>query len=170
VADENSGADPDLDLFGQPVKAPRKGRGRPAHQRSRETVNRVILGLARGWTVGEVAQSIGITIPTLRQHYSSELRRRAGMKLMMESVQLGRLNDQAAKGNVTAEKELMKALEKGRLRQLASDVAHGANRAPKPQKPGKKVAAVEAAKGVKGKFERRPAPPQPSLLNPSGNA
>lgn len=170
MVDGNSDQEADRDLFGQPVKATRRGRGRPAHKRSRETVNRVILGLARGWTVAEVAQSIGITIPTLREHYSSELRRRAAMRLQMESVQLGRLNDQAEKGNVTAEKELMKALEKGRMKQLANDVAHGANRAPKKAKLGKKAEADEKAKGVSGRYGRRQAPPQPSLLNPSGNA
>jgi AcrR family transcriptional regulator len=170
VADENSGTDPVVDLFGQPVKTTQRGRGRPAHKRTRETVNRVILGLARGWTVAEVAQSIGITIPTLRLHYSSELRRRRAMCLMMESVQLGRLNDQAEKGNVAAEKELMKALEKGRIRQLSTEVAHGANRAPRVEKLGKKERAAEAARNVGGRYGRRNPPPQPSLLRPSGNA
>jgi predicted transcriptional regulator len=159
VAEGNSGGETMLDLFGQPVKTTQRGRGRPSHKRSRETVNRVILGLARGWTIAEVAQSIGITIPTLRQHYSSELRRRRAMRLMIESVQLSRLNDQAEKGNVTAEKQLTKMLERGRLEQIAVNVADRSK--PKIEKLGKKEAAKAAAKGVKGKF----APPQAPLLN-----
>jgi hypothetical protein len=160
VAGENSDGEAERDLFGQAVKVTRRGRGRPAHQRTRETVNRVILGLARGWTVGEVALSIGITIPTLREHYSSELRRRGAMRLQMESVQLGRLNDQAEKGNVAAEKELMKALEKGRRAQVAAAFAATPSK-PKAPKLGKKEAAAKAAHDAKGKF----APPQPPLLN-----
>jgi hypothetical protein len=163
VADENS----DRDLFGEPVVELAKGRGRPAHQPTRETRNRVILGFARGRSVKEVALSIGVSVPTLREHYSSAVAARQAMALMVESVQLGRLNDQAEKGNVTAEKELLKALEKGRLNALASEAANGANRPPKLPKPGKKEAAVTAAKNVGGRFQRRPAP---SLLNPSGSA
>lgn len=159
MADENS----DRDLFGHAVKQQARGRGRPAHKRTRETVNRVILGLARGWTIAEVASSIGITIPTLRQHYSSELRHRAAMRLRMESVQLGRLNDQAEKGNVTAEKELMKALEKGRRDQFAAAMASTPTKAksPKPEKVGKKQAAKDAAKDAQGLY----APPAAPLLN-----
>lgn len=159
VGEEKNGREAAVDLFGQPVKATQRGRGRPAHKRTRETVNRVILGLARGWTVGEVAQSIGVTIPTLRQHYSSELRRRTSMRLQMESVQLGRLNDQAEKGNVGAEKALMAALEKGRREQVATAFA-ASTPAPKVQ-IGKKAAAAAAAKDAKGKF----APPPAPLLN-----
>jgi len=155
----------DRDLFGDPVTKARKGRGRPAHQRTRETVNRVILGLARGWSVGEVAKSIGVDLKTLRKHYFPELGRRAAMALMMESVQLGRLNDQAAAGNVAAEKELMKALEKGRLAQLADLVAHP--RREKKPKLGKKEGAKAEAAEVEGIYapRRPPKPKQRQLLN-----
>lgn len=146
------------DLFGEAVQRADKGRGRPPHVRSRETVNRVILGLARGWSVKQVALSIGISVPTLRQHYFSELASRAAMALMMESVQLGRLNDQAADGNVAAEKELMKALAKGRLEQLAGTVADRGKREAKPAKPGKKEAAKAAAVGITGLYAPRPGP------------
>jgi hypothetical protein len=82
---------------------------------------------------------------------------------MMESVQLGRLNDQAEKGNVAAEKQLTKMLEKGRLELLSAQVADRGKGEPKLKKKlGKKEEAELAAQGVKGKF----APPEPpSLLN-----
>ena len=146
------------DLFGEAVQRADKGRGRPAHVRTRATVNRVILGLARGWSVKQVALSIGISVPTLRQHYFSELAQRAAMALMMESVQLGRLNDQAAGGNVAAEKELMKALSRGRLEHLAGHVADRGKRDAKPAKPGKKEAAKAAAGEITGLYAPRPGP------------
>ena len=136
MAGENSDPAPDRDLFGQPASVRQRRRGRPDHKPTRETINRVCLGLARNWTIGEVAQSIGITIPTLKKHYFSELRRRRAMRLMIESVQLGRLNDQAEKGNVAAEKELMKALERGRRESAA--VTYAAASPAKPPKLGKK--------------------------------
>jgi len=152
-----------LDLFGEPVSGKEKGRGRPAHRRSRETVNRVILGLARGWSVKQTALSIGVSVPTLRQHYFAELKQRAAMALMMESVQLGRLNDQAAAGNVAAEKELMKALCKGRLEQMSDAIANRGTRDAKPKPVGKKEAAKSKAGDVRGKFAP-PAPPEPGRL------
>jgi AcrR family transcriptional regulator len=103
--------------------------------------------------VKEVALSIGISVPTLRQHYSSELERRHAMVLMMESVQLGRLNDQAAAGNVAAEKELMKALEKGRLEQLSDRVARRDER-PRPSRSARRKQAAKA-KGIAASSLRR---------------
>jgi hypothetical protein len=152
VADENS----DRDLFGEPFTSAERGRGRPPHQPSRETTNRVILGFARGWTVKKVATSIGVSVPTLRQHYFSHVERREAMALMMESVQLGRLNDLAEKGNVTAEKELLKALEKGRLRERVQAEAPAPTA--KPPKLGKKEAAKQAAAEARGLYDTPPAP------------
>ena len=157
MAEDNS----DRDLFGDPFTAAERGRGRPPHQPTRETTNRVILGFARGWSVKKVALSIGISVPTLRQYYFSHVQRRDQLALMTESVQLGRLNDQAEKGNVAAEKELLKALAKGRLEQLSDQVADRGKTERKP-KLGKKEAAAVAAKEVGGKFA---PPPAPTLLN-----
>ena len=159
----------DIDLFGAPVTSRARGRGRPAHKRTRETVNRVILGLARGWKVKEVALSIGVSVPTLRQHYSSELEQRQAMALMIESVQLARLNDQAEKGNVAAEKELMKALEKGRREAAAVAYSRGGA---KPQAPklGKKEQRHADALGAHkqsswGDLVEGADEPQPPLIN-----
>lgn len=159
MSDVNS----EVDLFGDAVQRAEKGRGRPAHARSRETVNRVILGLARGWSLGDVAKSIGIDLKTLRKHYFPELGRRAAMGLMMESVQLGRLNDQAAGGNVAAEKELMKALAKGRVEAMSEHVTKRGRAESKEPALGKKDSAKAAAKHLKGRFSTRSAPP--ALLN-----
>ena len=158
MADDNS----ERDLFGEAVQDAARGRGRPPHAPSRETTNRVILGFARGWTVKKVAQSIGVSVPTLRQYYFSHVQRREQLALMMESVQLGRLNDLAAGGNVSAEKELMKALSKGRVAEISAAYAGEAPAPPKAPKLGKKEAAVAGAKNAKGKF----APPAgPQLIN-----
>lgn len=153
MADDNS----DRDLFGEPFKACERGRGRPAHQPTRETTNRVILGFARGWTVKKVALSIGISVPTLRQYYFSHVQHREQLALMMESVQLGRLNELAEQGNVTAEKELMKALDKGRARELQRELAPAPT--VKAAKLGKKEAAkVAAAESRGGLYDTPPAP------------
>jgi hypothetical protein len=55
-------------------------------------------------------------LPTLRKVYFSEVAKRAAAQLRMEMTQLERLNALAEAGNVTAEKELLKQLEKLRQR------------------------------------------------------
>lgn len=80
---------------------------------------------------------------------------------MIESLQLGRLNDEAEKGNVAAEKELMRAIERGRREQVAAAFAATPPQ-PKAPKLGKKEQAKVSAKEAKGRY----APPEPpSLLN-----
>lgn len=153
----------ETDLFGAPLQLPRERRGRPEHVRTRESANRVLLLFARGASPKEAAIALGITVPTLRKHYFSELERRAAAALMMEGTQLGRLNAAAEAGNVAAEKELMKALDKGRIKTVSSQVANRGAKPASAEKLGKKDAAIAAAKDLKGRFATRTPPP--SLLN-----
>lgn len=111
--------------------------------RTLETANRVLLLFARGRSEEEAATALGISAPTLRKHYFSECERRAAAALMMEGKQLSRLNAQAETGNVAAEKELLKILERGRLA--------GQPAAAKPPKKGKKEQRhIDAASAHKG--------------------
>lgn len=141
-------------LFGDPVFPAKEGRGRPAHRWSLENSNKVLLAFARGLTVKDAAIAIGITSPTLRAHYSSELKIRQAARLRMEMTQLARLNALAADGNVSAEKELGKMLERLRQRDQVQALAPTA---PKQPKMGKKEAARRAAESQRGLYE----PPRP---------
>ncbi|WP_202594728.1 hypothetical protein [Sphingomonas paucimobilis] len=153
-----------VDLFGDPIQPDREARGRPEHRWSLANSNKVLLAFARGLSVKEAAVAIGVSAPTLRKVYFSEVAKRNDARLRMEMTQLSRLNDAAADGNVTAEKELFKRLDKGHLEQVADRVANrGTNGAPpKVPKPGKKVAAQQRAAEVRGKYA---PPPPPRLVN-----
>jgi hypothetical protein len=149
-----------VDLFGDLVIFSRDGPGRPEHKWSRENSNKVLLAFARGLSVKQAATAIGVSAPTLRKVYFSEVAKRQEAALRMEMTQLARLNDLAAGGNVTAEKELLKQLGQLRLHDRAKALA------PEPTaratSRGKKEEQKERAAGVGGKF----APPDaPSLLN-----
>ncbi|WP_246616649.1 hypothetical protein [Sphingomonas yunnanensis] len=153
------------DLFGDPVTPAPDGRGRPEHAWSLENSNKVLLAFARGLSVKEAATAIGVSVPTLRKHYSSEVGKRTDARLRMEMTQLARLNAAATEGNVAAEKELFKRLDKAALNELADRVANrGRNGAP-PREPklGKKAAAKAAAAEVSGKYA--PPPPPARLIN-----
>jgi len=151
LAKGNSG----VDLFGHPRLAMPKGRGRPAHEWTLDRSNRVLLAFARGLSVKQAAVIVGVSVPTLREHYFSEVAKRAEAKLLMEMTQLARLNDLAAGGSVSAEKELFKQMERLRQRDQQQQMAPAPTKA---AKLGKKEAAKAQAHEVRGLYEP-PAPP-----------
>ncbi|MGT2514789.1 hypothetical protein ACVOMT_11625 [Sphingomonas panni] len=157
---------PEVDLFGDPVLSREEARGRPEHKWTRENSNKVLIAFAMRRSVKEAATAIGVSVPTLRKHYFSEVAKRDAAELRMEMTQLARLNTSAEGGNVAAEKELLKRLEKARLRALSQSVASQEPAPQRPQQParkGKKQQAIEAAAQIEGIFAP-PAPPS-RLMN-----
>jgi hypothetical protein len=152
----------EVDLFGDPVMPRHEGRGRPEHVRTLANSNKVLLAFARGLTVKEAATAIGVSVPTLRKHYSSEVAQRDAAAIRFEMVQLTRLNEGAKAGSVSAEKELGRRLEKARIDLLSDQVSRNA-RAPKTEKLGKKATMQQAADELRGQYEA--PPPPPGLLN-----
>lgn len=115
-----------------------------------ENSNRVLLAFARGLGVKEAAVSIGVSVPTLRKHYSAEVEKRDAAALRFEAVQLSRLNDRAKAGSVAAEKELARRIDKARLELLAEKVAAPA---PRSAPRGKKATQQAEAEEVRGLYE-----------------
>ena len=152
----------EVDLFGDTVLPAKEGRGRPEHSWSVANSNKVLLAFVRGLTVKQAATAIGVSVPTLRKHYSSELEQRDAAAIRFEMVQFSRLNELAKGGSVPAEKELARRLEKARLDDLSDRVSNHA-RPPRVKPRGKKEEALEDAQNVRGLYEP-PAPP-PGLLN-----
>lgn len=150
----------EVDLFGDAFVPRREGRGRPEHSWSVANSNKVLLAFVRGLTVKQAATAIGVSVPTLRKHYSSELAQRDAAAVRFEMVQFSRLNELAKAGSVPAEKELARRLEKGRLDDLADRLAQRPPQAPSRGK--KEQAAIDAAE-IEGLYE--PPPPPSVLLN-----
>jgi len=153
----------DVDLFGEPVLARRNGPGRPEVFWSREGSDRVLLCFARGLTIKEAAEVAGMSQPTFRRVFFSECRKRKLARVKLEMLQLVRLNDQAAAGNVSAERELARRLDQLRMRDSATAQASAAPT--KEPKLGKKAEADRAAREQTGLYEPPPAPPMPNLIN-----
>lgn len=99
------------DLFGDAVTLPSGRRGRPAHRWSKEAADRVILGCAMGYTPSEIAEGLGVSLPTLRKYYFSELKMRDMHRTRSELWMAQRLAEQANQGNVGALKELRRTFE-----------------------------------------------------------
>jgi len=148
-----------FDLFGDPIPEPRDGPGRPEHVWTLENSNKINLLFATGHEIGDAAKALSISQPTLRKHYLKEVEQWRVARLKLKARQLQYLNDEAGKGNVAAIKELLKAMEKGELAQLAARFSDRGREVKKP-KPGKKEQQREAARQVGGKY----AVPEPPLV------
>ena len=155
-----------LDLFGMPVVERRVGKGRPEHVRTADNSNKINLLFACGRDIKDVAAAIGVSVPTLRKHYFSECEGRRHASVRMRALQLERLNAEAAKGNVTAEKALAGMIQAEQLRAVADQVAtrgRPAKSEPEVTPLGKKEAAKVTASEQRGMFEARNPPP--SMIN-----
>lgn len=137
------------DLFGALRELPSGRRGRPSHLWSQEAENRVILGLAMGYTDKEIAFGLGISAPTLRKHYLSALKKREMQRTRFELWRAEVLANEANAGNVGAMKELTKIVEK-RDRYLAEERLRSgrSDEEPKGKKEQRREAAAKAVEGT----------------------
>ncbi|WP_246697255.1 AraC family transcriptional regulator [Rhizobium sp. G21] len=139
-----------FDLFGVEVPEWRGKRGRPPHVPTEKTRNRVSMLLALGWDNERIANALGVSEPTLRKHYFTELKRRAIAQDMLEAKQFERLFELGfQEGNVGAIKEFNRLVERDRLSSTAKafDKIAKAER-PKAEKLGKKEIAQREAEAI----------------------
>lgn len=131
-----------FDLLGHPVPRNKGKRGRPQHAPTAENLEKAILLYAADRSDADVAAAIGITIPTLKQHYFSSLelqRARRNARMIVEGELLARLNRLSLAGNVAATEKLLKRIDKLRLGPMPLAVA------PARRRKGVKEERAEAA-------------------------
>lgn len=96
-----------VDLFGDPVPLNRGRKGRPEHVPTAENRTFVTVMLAVGEKPEAIAAAVvpgGISMPTLRKHYFSELAGRKSARLRVKGKLLAKWIEQAMDGNVGAGK------------------------------------------------------------------
>lgn len=143
-----------FDLFGDPVPPNRGKRGRPQHIPTAENRHRVTIWFALGYAPEQVAEALGITMPTLRKHYFSELSGQRTARMKLEAKNMLAIVDQVDKGNASAMALLDKKLAALRLAE-ASDHAAGRRKVARTPYLGVKAKAQAAAANVTGIY----APP-----------
>jgi predicted ArsR family transcriptional regulator len=158
----------DLDLFGNPYDPAGRKQGRPEHQPSEENIITIMVLLASGMTNGEIAKTIGISVPTLRKHYLHLTRHR--------EVMLGRLKGklrtaqirEGLKGNAAALSGALKMLDAVSAENAHRDLQNRA--ANQPGRRGyvsKKEQRLDRARSIGGKYA---VPPAPRLVSNNGQA
>jgi hypothetical protein len=154
---KNGLSDVVIDLFGVPVVVRVRGRGRPAHEWTEEKSKRVKNMLALGKTQARIAAVLGISEPTLRKVYVSELKLKAIARDAVEAELFEAALEQARKGNVGAmkfaEAKLLDAARAKAAREAQGDSENAARdraaaRREATPKMGKKEAGVERARQV----------------------
>lgn len=133
-----------FDLFGVPVLERNRMRGRPQHTWTLESSNKIKLLLALGWSNDRIANALGISLPTLRKHYFSELKVRAVARDQMEAARAAKLFQLGIEeNNVAALKEFGRYLERNDA--MVADREIRGEDEPKVTRLGKKeIAAREA--------------------------
>jgi predicted transcriptional regulator len=150
-----------VDLFGCPIMIRETKKGRPTHVRSAENANKISILFALGGSVADAARALGITQPTLRKHYFSEVEQRDAMAVRLEASLVAKLFDMAKSGNVGAIKQLLHRHDRAQLARQAASLP-GERRAA-AEAIGKKEARAVAASKVEGMYAPRTAPA--SLIN-----
>lgn len=131
----------DFNLFGEQLPANHGQRGKPQHVATDENRNKVMILQAAGWTVYRIAAALGISQPTLREHYPSELALRKKAMDLLKATKFAMLFDKMKSGSVPAHKEFDRLMTK----ELLDMGARKMSKAPKEKPVGKKAAAKASA-------------------------
>lgn len=123
-----------------------RNSGRPAYAPTDDEREKVRVLKAGGMSNEAIAEAIGISEPTLRKHFSSELDR-ATAKVRAD-LMMARYRS-AMGGNVAAQNKMIEQVSAAQVQE---------KRAPKPEKLGKKEERQLAAQNVGGRFAPPSAP------------
>lgn len=136
-----------FDLFGNPyVDKPTK-RGRPPHEVTQKTRNRVSMLTALGWTNPRIASALAVTLPTLHKYYFYELRQRDVARDRLEVRRLELAWELSEAGNVGAFKEFGKLLERNDRMEIERQLGDQPKdpRESAPERLGKKIVDAQRA-------------------------
>ncbi|MDW9726313.1 hypothetical protein GOB91_29130 [Sinorhizobium meliloti] len=123
-----------------------KNSGRPEYVPTDDEREKVRVLKAGGMSNEAIAEAVGISEPTLRKHFSSELDR--GTAKVRADLLMARYRS-AMGGNVAAQNKMIEQVSAARAQE---------KRAPKPERLGKKQERKIAAENVGGRFAPPTAP------------
>ncbi len=132
---------PLVDGHGMPIRICKRGRGRPAFEKTSEIQRLVAIMLTKGASKEEIAAAISCSVRTLERYFSPELERAGSARLLAEARNVDRLMNAADKGNVSAMVQIDKKLDRWAI---AAPQAKP-KREPKVRKLGKKEQIVAEA-------------------------
>lgn len=137
-----------FDLFGNPVRAGKGKRGRPAFEVTERNRNKVKLLLAMGWSGDRIANAIECSLATLKRYFRAELSVRDQMRDRMDAEHLLRVAEQAAAGNVGAQRLFLQLVD----RNDRMEAERMLSQQPKTDRVGKKEERALAARDAEAEL------------------
>ncbi|MFC3693112.1 hypothetical protein [Chenggangzhangella methanolivorans] len=137
-----SGSVVDRDIFGNPIEQAGERRGRPKHKPTEQSRMVVQVMSAVNKRNGEIAEAIGISEPTLRKAYKSELH---NGRAQIRAEVLFRMMEQVRAGNVSAMNLILRQFDQADVTEAARYFDGAEPPQPRQTQIGKKEAAAEAA-------------------------
>lgn len=121
-----------------------KAGGAPEFRATDRQRDRVAVLISVGTTVADIAVVIGISEPTLRKHFATEIANGAAHK---RAEVIEALYRNAVKGNVTAQRDYLDRIDRAQLAEIADQFRSQpeADRPRKIEPVGKKMAAAQDA-------------------------
>ncbi len=148
----------DFDLFGNPLLATDPKRGRPEHEPSEENIIFVMVLLASGMNNGEVAKTLGLSVPTFRKHYFHLIKQRHLMLDRLKTKLRVTQIKQGLAGNSSALNAALSMLDRVGSERAEADFSNRHKKAAPAKKLGKKEQRQLTAQQVSGKFAPPSAP------------
>ena len=137
-----------FDLLGDPIPVGRGRAGRPEHMPTAENRAFVTLLLASERKPEDIAAALGVSMPTLRKHYFSELAKRSTQRLRVKGRLLVSAMTKAMAQDMGAIKFVNAEMDKAALGTAAAAVpAKARAEPPVGKKEQQRQRAYEAGKG-----------------------
>lgn len=133
-----------FDLFGDPIPDNWGMRGRPEHIATEENAFKIKVLLADGWTLKRIAGVLDITVPTLRKHYFSVLRKHESMRDKLRAAHRSAVYKKALDGDSSAQRLMWQMMQADELQPTPQRV-DDRNGNPRDEKLGKKAQAERDA-------------------------
>ena len=158
-----------FDLFGNPYDTSSRPVGRPEHVPTEELTINIMVLLASGMTNKEVAQTVGLSVPTLKKHYFHLIKQkdvilnRLRAKLRTAQIQQGLAGNASSLANAirTLDTVAAESAAKRLSGQAANKPSSGSGYV------SKKEQRLESARSIAGRFA---VPSGPRLAASNGQA
>ncbi|WP_143595013.1 hypothetical protein [Thioclava sp. DLFJ4-1] len=137
------------DLFGNPVRAGKGRRGRPAKELTEKDVDMLEAGLMKGWSNQRLADVLGVGLSTLKRNFGPMLRERSEFPDRLKlALFASTVRKALEKGDMGAVRQLRQLIGEDEALEIERKLRDLPDEKDEPEVVGKKEAQRRAAKDL----------------------
>lgn len=141
-----------LDLFGNPVRASKGRRGRPALEISDEDRDAVEAALVKGYSNQRICEVLGISLPSLKRHFRASLQNRDNARERLKLALMASMARAAIEERKpAAATKLLEMMRQDELLEVEKRLA--ADKPKRPEPEGKKQLSARQALDADAQLE-----------------